>query len=74
MAALRKVLCVHGIGHAELDEGFRESWRLAITVVAVTVVAAAFGALLRRRQWRELDLERQIADAGFTLKYRLRNE
>lgn len=30
MAALRKVLCVHGIGHAELDEGFRESWRLAI--------------------------------------------
>jgi len=43
------------------DRERQESWRLAITVVAVTVVAAAFGALLRRRQWRELDLERQIA-------------
>ncbi len=38
-----------------------ESWRLALTVVVVTVLVGAFGVLAQRRQRRELELERQVA-------------
>jgi signal transduction histidine kinase len=38
-----------------------ESWRLGVTVVVVTALVALFGGLARRRQRRQLDLERRIA-------------
>ena len=38
-----------------------EGWRLALTVLVVTVLVAGFGGLAQRRQRRELALERQVA-------------
>jgi signal transduction histidine kinase len=38
-----------------------EAWRLGLTIVVVTALVAAFGALVQRRQRRELELQRQVA-------------
>jgi signal transduction histidine kinase len=43
------------------DRQIMDERRLALTVVVVTLVVAAFGFIARRRQRHELDLQRQIA-------------
>jgi signal transduction histidine kinase len=43
------------------DRQIMEERRLAVTVVVVTLVVAAFGFIARRRQRHELELERQVA-------------
>lgn len=43
------------------DRQIHEQWRLALTVLLVTVVAIAFGTAERRRQRAELEREREAA-------------
>jgi len=38
-----------------------EAWRLGITILVVALLVAGFGALTRRRQVRELQLEQEVA-------------
>lgn len=43
------------------DRQIHEQWRLALTVVIVTVIAIVFGTVERRRQRSELEREREAA-------------
>lgn len=69
VAGLARVPGAHGTwGIAVISSAERmrnreqhEAWRLGLTVLVVTALVATFGALVQRRQRRELELERQVA-------------